>query len=351
MIYFPVERRLDSAAAAHHPGKAGCALLPKIVVLALGGTIAMTKNQGDAGVQPSLTADDLVAAVPQLAEAAEVEARSFRSVPSTQLTLDDMVALAAEIQQAVDHGADGVVITQGTDTIEETAFALDLMLRVKAPVVVTGAMRHPALPGADGPANLLAAVQVAADPAALGCGVLVVMNDEIHAASLVQKRHTSGPAAFQSILGPLGWVTEGRVRILLYPGRRPHVPVVPGRFTPPAALVTVGMDDDGRLLQGVLEQGYKGLVVEGMGGGHVTPPMVERLADIARAIPVVIASRTGSGETLRQTYDYAGSELDLLRRGLIPAGILDGLKARVLLSLLLRSGIHRAHYADIFGQF
>lgn len=311
----------------------------------------MTEAQGDTGVRPSLTAADLVSAVPQLAEVAAIEARSFRNVPSTQLTVDDMVALAAEIEEAVDGGAQGVVVTQGTDTIEETAFALDLMLRVKAPVVVTGAMRHPALPGADGPANLLSAVRVAADQAALGCGVLVVMNDEIHAASLVQKRHTSCPAAFQSVLGPLGWVTEGRVRIMLYPGRRPHVPVVPGRFTPPAALVTAGLGDDGGLLRGVVEQGYKGLVVEGMGGGHVTPAMVETLTDIARAIPVVIASRTGSGETLRQTYGYVGSELDLLGRGLIPAGILDGLKARVLLSLLLRSGISRTHYAEIFGQF
>lgn len=359
-------------------------MLPEITVFALGGTIAMgAVGAGDAerppavgtsggtgpavagplgvqpavtgtasGVHPALTADDLVAAVPELARVAKVTTRSFRQVPSAHLTLDDLIALAAAVEEAVKAGTQGIVITQGTDTIEETAFALDLMLRLPVPVVVTGAMRNPDLPGADGPANLLAAVRVAASKNAVGVGVLVVMNDEIHAAAFVQKRHTSNPAAFRSTpTGPIGWVAEGRVRLALFPGRRPHVPVAPGRFARPVALLTAGLGDDGRLLKGLIDLGYHGLVIEAMGAGHVPVDMVAPLSNIAREIPVVLASRTGAGETYRNTYGFPGAEIDLIGRGLIPAGSLAGPKARVLLSLLLCKGADRDAIGQVFAEF
>jgi L-asparaginase len=197
-------------------------------------------------------------------------------------------------------------------------------------------MRGPSLPGADGPANLLAAVQVAASAVARGLGVLVVLNDEIHAARFVSKAHTSKPSAFQSRhTGPIGWLSEGHPVVVSRPVGRFCLDVPSGADVPPVALVRVGLDDDGRILPALAAHGFRGAVIEGFGGGHVTPSMVPRIARLATEMPVVLASRTGSGELLRNTYRYRGSEIELLSVGAIPAGLLDGLKARVLLSLCL----------------
>lgn len=323
--------------------------LPKVSVLSLGGTISSV-NTGGPGVRPSLTGEALVEAVPGLSEVAEVSAASVRQVPGWQLTVEDLIEVSEEATRAIDEGATGVVVTQGTDSIEETAFALDLLIDRDAPVVVTGAMRNPTLPGADGPANLLAAVTVAADGAARGLGALVVMNDEVHAARFVRKTHTQSPAAFRSPLaGPLGWISEGRASIVARPMGRRHVRPRGGGAEDVALLATFP-GDDGRLVGAVGERGYSGLVVEALGGGHVPPPMVEPLAALAERMPVVLASRTGSGEVLRGTYDPPGSEMDLTGRSLIPAGMLDGPKARLFLALLLRSGASRAEIVEAFGH-
>ena len=323
--------------------------LPKVSVLSLGGTISSV-NTGGPGVRPSLTGEALVEAVPGLSEVAEVSAASVRQVPGWQLTVEDLIEVSEEATRAIDEGATGVVVTQGTDSIEETAFALDLLIDRDASVVVTGAMRNPTLPGADGPANLLAAVTVAADGAACGLGALVVMNDEVHAARFVRKTHTQSPAAFRSPLaGPLGWISEGRASIATRPmGRRRVRPR--GGGAEDVALLATFPGDDGRLVGAVGERGYSGLVVEALGGGHVPPPMVEPLAALAERMPVVLASRTGSGEVLRGTYDPPGSEMDLAGRGLIPAGMLDGPKARLFLALLLQSGASRAEIVEAFGH-
>jgi L-asparaginase len=307
-----------------------------VLVLSLGGTIAMSSGDGR-GVSPKLTGADLVGAVPELTQVARVDADSFRQLPGAHLTFDDLAALADRIDEAVAGGADGVVITQGTDTIEETAFLLDLLLDVDAPVVVTGAMRNPTLPGADGPANLLAAVQVAASGDARELGVLVVLNDEVHAARFVGKRHSTLPSAFRSAAGPLGWVTEGRPCIPLRLARQITVPrkaAGPGRV----ALVTAALDDDGGMVTAASAGRYDGIVVEALGGGHVPATLIEPLAEAAARMPVVFVSRTGQGDALRDTYGFPGSETDLIERGLIPGGWLDGPKARILLMALLRAG-------------
>jgi L-asparaginase len=316
---------------------------PRVTVFSLGGTIASTADgppTATGGVTPRLGAAELVQAVPQLQQAAQLETVAFRQTASGDLTLPDLVALAAEITRRFEQGVDGVVVTQGTDTIEETSFALDLLLPGDRPVVVTGAMRNPTLAGPDGPANLLAAVQVAAAPGAAGLGTLVVLGDEVHAARFVRKTHTSSPATFRSpTVGPLGWVVEGRPRIAL---RLPALAGVPYRVTgdavPPVALLTAVLGDDARLLGQVAAAGYAGLVLEAFGGGHVPSGVVPALAELAARIPVVLASRTGGGEVLRETYGFPGSERDLLSRGLIPVGFLDGRKARILLSVLLAGG-------------
>lgn len=326
-------------------------MLPEVAVLSMGGTISST-DTGGKGVEPTLTGEALVSDVPEIADAAEVSAASFRQAASGELTIDDLVELAAEITRRVDGGASGAVVTQGTDTIEETAFVLDLLVDRDAPVVVTGAMRNPTLPGADGPANLLAAVQVAASEAARGIGTVVVLNDEIHAARYVKKTHTENPATFKSPLtGPVGWMSEGTPRIAMRPIRRHHITLAPDVRDRPVALLKAMLGDDGRLIGEIGRLGYAGLVIEALGGGHMPSRTVESLTALAAEMPVVLASRTGSGEVLRRTYGFPGSEIDLLDRGLINAGPLDGLKARLLLSLLLRAGTLREEIQATFDSW
>ena len=323
---------------------------PKVTIFSLGGTIA-SAGRDHGGVVPTLTADDLVAALPQLRNVADITAASFQQMPSVELTLEDVVALAKEILRQTSEGADGVVVAQGTDTIEETSFALDLLVDSDAPVVVTGAMRNPTLPGPEGNANLLAAVSLAASKIARGLGTVVVMNDEIHAAAHAQKIHTQSPAAFSSITGPIGWFAEGRPFVAARPPRRLHLPM-PDSANHAVALLKVALGDDGRLVGVIQDLGYHGLVVEAMGGGHVPAKMVEHLTNMAAEMPVVLASRTRRGEVLTATYGFPGSESDLLNRSLIPAGWLDGLKARLLLELLVSSGtFDQQAIAQTFSAF
>ena len=354
----------------------------KVALFTLGGTIASTgpaSGTGTAaaggttagtgmaeGVAPRLTGSGLLASVPGLERAgAGVAVHDFRQVPSSSLTIDDILDLAAAIRDQTGPGtaspgaaqSDGVVVSQGTDTIEETSFLLDLVYGGDAPVVFTGAMRNPTLAGADGPANLLAAVTVAAAPQARGLGCLVVLGDEIHAARFVRKAHTTSVAAFVSpVAGPLGFVAEGRAVLLTRPARRPALPALqspPARPSPPGRAVTTGLvtmvlGDDGALLEAAAGR-FDGLVVAGYGAGHVPGAVVDRLDALARRIPVVLASRTGAGMVLARTYGYPGSERDLRDRGLIGAGFLDPLKARLLLHLLLTAGATRDELAAGFA--
>ena len=298
--------------------------LPRVSVLALGGTIASAVAPG-AGVAPSLPAEQLVASLPELAGTAQIAAETFRQLPSPELTLADVIALAGEIERRLAGGDAGVVVTQGTDTLEETAFALDLLVGGDAPVVVTGAMRNPSLPGADGPANLLAAVRTATSERARGLGCIVVFADEIHAARFVRKEHTQSICPFRSApAGVIGWLSEGDVRIGTRPAGRRHLALPEGARVPPVALLTLGSGDEGALLGAVADSGCRGLVVEGTGGGHVPASWAPELGRLARELPVVLASRSGAGELLRRTYRFTGSEIDLTERGLISAGYLTG---------------------------
>lgn len=325
--------------------------LPKVAVLSLGGTISSTQTEGGSGVTPALSGEALVEDVPEIAEIAEVSATSFRQVPGSELTLEDLIAVSQEIEGRIDEGATGVIVTQGTDTIEETSFVLDLLVGRDSPVVVTGAMRNPTLPGAEGPANLLASVRVVSNEAARSVGTMVVLNDEIHAARFVQKTHTSSPATFRSPLaGPIGYIFEDNVRISTRPVGRHHIDIPAEAQDHPVALYTVTLGDDGRLLGQVVELGYEGLVIEAFGVGHVPSVMTGPLESLANEMPVILASRTGSGEVHRETYGFTGSESDLLERGLIPAGMFNGLKARLFLSLLLRSGVSKKNLAGEFSR-
>ena len=321
-----------------------------VSILALGGTIA-SRPAGDRLAHPELTAEDLAALIGGGGEIAPLKVEFLVQAPSGDLQFATIAAVAERIGEVIAAGAAGVVVTQGTDTLEETAFQLDLLLDVRRPVVVTGALRNPALPGADGAANLLAAIRVAAAPAARGLGVLVVMNDEIHAARFVRKTHTHRPSAFTSpSAGPLGWIAEDRVRIVLRPIE--PAPTVAWRGEPPdTPLVTLAFSTPAAALEGFLEHPPAGLVIAGFGVGHAPSWTVEAIGALAAKVPVVLASRIGAGEVFSGTYGYPGSESDLLGRGCIGAGYLDPLKARVLLALLLGEGANRGRIAEVFSQY
>lgn len=337
--------------------------LGSVNIFALGGTIAMappeprrkaggTKKKASrrGPVTPRLTARALVAAVPGLAGTARVKAIDFRRLPGAHLSDDDLTELARAILKTR-HPA---VVTQGTDTIEETAFALDVMIGARQTVVVTGAMRHPAMAGADGPANLLAAVNVALSEKAEGLGTLVVMGDRIHAASLVRKVHTTTPDAFGSPnAGPIGFVAEGEVRILLYPAAAAAAipPAARPKETRPVVVIAAHLGDEGAQIRAAAEQDIGGAVIAAMGAGHLSPPASAAAEHLARRVPVVLSSRVGAGPVLSRTYGFTGSETDLIARGLIRAGWLDARKARILLSLARRAGFDRRRVRAAFATF
>ncbi|HVI18882.1 MAG TPA: asparaginase [Gaiellales bacterium] len=320
----------------------------RIALFALGGTIAMTAAERG-GVVPRLTGDDLVADLGDVPVAVEV--KDAVPVPSAALTFSDVLDTVAAASRAVADGATGIVLAQGTDTLEETAFLIDSVWPHDAPFVVTGAMRNPTLRGADGPANLLAAVQVAAAPTARGRGVLVVFLDEIHAARHVRKTHSTNLATFRSPdLGPVGHVIEGTPRFLAQlPARAPITGWTPERVAGTRiALYTVTLDDDGALLEGP-DHSHQGLVVAGYGAGHVPTKLLPALDEILQVMPVVLTSRSGSGPVLAATYGAPGAERDLLARGLISGRFVHPLKARVLLRLLVAAEAGRDEITDAFG--
>jgi L-asparaginase len=305
---------------------------PSLIILSTGGTIAMA---GAASLD--LGAEGLAAALPQLRDIAEFSTRDLLAKPSASLTLEDLALIAASALEAA-RTADGVVVTHGTDTLEETAFALSLLVQTQTPIVLTAAMRRADQPGADGPANLLAATRVAASQAARGKGVLVVIDDEIHAAPLIRKAHSFRTHAFSSApFGPIGYVVEDRVRFALQPAAAmPRLTYGDGAPVVPILEAGPGLE---REILAVLEvAAIDGLVLSLPGAGHVAADAAPDLGRLAARIPVVFASRTGAGETLRATYGYPGGEIDLIGRALIPAQSLDARKARIALQLLLSDG-------------
>jgi L-asparaginase len=226
----------------------------------------------------------------------EVVPVDFRLLPSPSLGVDDLLALNEHIV-ALPADIDGVVISQGTDTLEDTAFVLDVLgAAARVPVVVTGAMRDRSAPGADGMANLVAATRVAASDQARGRGVVVVFADAIHSARWVRKTTTFKVDAFASDpAGPLGHVAEDRVLFTAAAVPVPTLPAPPRGIVPPVATIAAGIDDELQLLIELQWHGYAGVVLDGMGGGHVHPDAVGNIRTTLASIPVVMASRTGAG--------------------------------------------------------
>ncbi|MDN5586868.1 MAG: asparaginase [Brevibacterium sp.] len=324
---------------------------PHLLVAALGGTIASTSNQSG-GVAPALSGAEIaaVAGLDEIWPDLQADFTQVSQVSSANVSLD-MLFDVRELARTTE--ADGIVLTQGTDTLEESAFTLWLLNDSSIHIAATGAMRNPTLPGADGPANVRAAALTALSPLSNGLPASLVFNDEIHDPRFVRKSHVTSTAAFSSgpVLGALGWLSEDVVRL-------PHTPAAasispfanlprPDALTK-VALAEVGMGEPEETLTQLIDSGFAGAVIAGVGGGHVPEHLVPAVTRLGEEIPVILASRPGSGASLTNTYGYPGGEIGLLEAGLIPAGILDARKARIVLSLALSMS---RDPAEVFAAF
>jgi L-asparaginase len=292
------------------------------------------RNAGD-GVIPTVSGETLLASVPELPTLARVTVETLGLLPSASLDFEFLLSVLSWAKYQVEQGAVGVVITQGTDTLEETAIFFDYLWNHDEPLVLTGAMRSAAQVGADGPANLLDACRVALSENSRQRGVQVVMNGQIHPAYSVRKTDSLALQAFSSpVFGPVGLIAEGIVRYLRQPAHRMLLPL-PHQTTQKIALLEASLSADTLLLENILELGYDGLVIAGFGAGHVSESWAGAVEKIAERIPVIIATRTGSGSTAQSSYGFIGSEMDLIRKGASMAGFLCPRKARILLWILV----------------
>ncbi|KAA0971651.1 asparaginase [Aureimonas fodinaquatilis] len=319
-------------------------------LVVLGGTITMAPG-AQGGIVPTLTGDDILRQVPELADIAQISVETPFLKPGAALTFQDIATVVDRIREAEKNGAHGVIVVQGTDTIDETSFLLDLLYDGAATVVVAGAMRGAKACGADGPANLLASVIVAADEAASGLGTLVVLNDEVHSARLVEKGHTALTSAFVSVnSGPVGLVVENRFRLIARPVRS-QIRNFDNAATAPVLIVKLGLDSEDFVIRAADSLGYKGAVIEGSGAGHVPTQIAEAVKNLAKTMPVVLATRVPGGPVFRNTYAFVGSEIDLLANGVICAEWLSPHKARLVLALCLGAGLEAAQIDAVFRQF
>ena len=302
----------------------------KILLIHTGGTISMHVSEDTGAVVPD-TVNPLTkehAKLERLAAITEIEAFNL---PSPHMTPEHMLKLRNIIADELAHEAfDGVVITHGTDTLEETAYFLDLTTKLEAPIVLTGAMRSSNELGADGLYNLVAAIRVASDEDARGKGVLVVMNDEIHQAVNVTKTSTSSVSTFQSPqYGPIGLVTKTMIHFHHAPIIREFVDVQ--NLTKRVAMLKVYAGMDGDLVDAVVEAGYDGLVLEGLGQGNVPPALVPSIEKMMQQrLPVVLVSRCFNG-IAQGVYGYEGGGKQLENIGVLFTTGLNGPKARLRL--------------------
>jgi L-asparaginase len=310
-------------------------------ILTTGGTIASLPDPESGAKRPAVSGDELIAGVPGLDRVSDIQVEELASQSSWNLTPDDMLAVARRAGEALaEPDIGGVVVTHGTDTMEETAFLTDVTLRSGGPVAFVGAMRSPDELSADGPRNLLNAVRVASAPEARGAGAVIVMNDEIHAARWVRKLDSALASAFRSPRrAPLGRVSPDSLELPWLPPRG-FTTDPPERLSQEVALVNAypGMGD--AAIEAVLEaSGAAGLVVEGTGSGNVPGSAVDGIRSaIGRGLPVVVATRVPGGAT-RGGYGSPGGAAQLRELGAVGAGPLSAGKARLLLMLLLAKGM------------
>ncbi|TCS93420.1 L-asparaginase [Hazenella coriacea] len=309
----------------------------------------MAENEDSQGVKPQ-DPTSLQTVLPLLSRYAEVEMEHLFNIPSPHMTPQHMYTLATEVNKRLQQpDISGVVVTHGTDTLEETAYFLNLVIDPPKTVVVTGAMRSQNELGSDGPYNLVNAVRVATHSKARGHGTLVVFNDEIHAAKTVTKTHTSSVATFQSpSLGPIGFVTKKEIFFQHHLKREPTLPLQPPTANVSLIKTVAGMDD--QMIQWALKQNADGIVIEAFGQGNVPPAMLPGIRQaLANEVPIVLVSRCFNG-IVQDTYEYEGGGKTLKEMGLIFSNGINGPKARIKLILALNKTKNFAQLQSYFQQ-
>ncbi|CZE49922.1 type II asparaginase [Campylobacter geochelonis] len=311
---------------------------PTIYILATGGTIA-GGGAGELGTNytsGTVTVDKLIAAVPEINKIATIKGEQISNIGSQEMNNEVWLKLAKRANELLKSGkADGIVITHGTDTMEETAYFLDLVVKSDKPIVLVGAMRNSDSLSADGPLNLFNAVNVAMSKDSVGKGVMVVMNDEIHAAREVTKTNTTSVDTFKSPnTGKIGTVFYGKVKFYMAPTRK-HTKnsafdIAKIESLPRVDIIYNHSNDAPDFVNTAVANGAKGIINAGMGNGNPYPSVLEALSEaVKKGVIVVRDSRVGSGETT------AGGEVDDSKYGFLTSDNLNAQKARVLLMVAL----------------
>ena len=322
----------------------------KVAVVFTGGTISMTIDPDLGAAIPSLSGEEILSLATNINKVATIEGHNFDEIPSPHMTFEKLMELKQYINKLLDRDdVCGVVVTHGTDSLEETAYFLDLVINNEKPVVVTGAMRSSSELGYDGSSNLSAAVCTAISDSARGKGVLVAMNNEVLMASEVTKIDTLALNTFQAPShGSLGIIDCNQLVLLKDASKKTFIDT--DKYEPKVALIKTGLDMGDDLIKFAADAGYKGIVIEGMGRGNIPPEAFEGIKYARKkGIQVVLVSRCLTGRVY-DSYGYLGSGRDLKNIGCIFGGDLPGQKARIKLMLALGKTNDEQELKDIFEK-
>lgn len=322
--------------------------MKNILVVFTGGTFSMRIDEKTKSAVPFFHGGELIEMIPQARTLANISVYEFGNYPGPHITPELMLELSKKIKEFVRHNSiDGIIVTHGTDTLEETAYFLDITVKTEKPIVVIGAMKTSSEPDWDGPKNLLDAIHICNNENSKGMGVLVCLNGEINAASEVTKTHTEDVETFRSLdFGTLGFVDRGKVIYNRLPRKLETIETEKINSNVDLIKIYAGMEKNFFCYSA--DSGAEGVVVEAMGVGNVPPTAFEGIKYIVeKNIPVVLVSRCPAGETL-DIYGYPGAGKWLKQMGVLFTDYLNGQKARIKLMICLGQSTDYSELRKLF---
>ncbi len=322
--------------------------MKNIVIVFTGGTFSMKIDKTTGGAVPHYHGNQLLEMIPEAGQDTNIILHEFGMYPGPHMTPELMLELSQKVKEYIDSDKiDGIIVTHGTDTLEETAYFLDLTINTPKPIVVIGAMKTSSEPDWDGPKNLLDAISICNNDNSREMGVLVCLNGEINAASEVTKTHTEDVETFQSMdFGSVGFVEKGRVIFNRLPKKLETIETDGVISDVDLIKVHTGITD--KFFKFSADSGVKGIVVEALGVGNVPPAAFEGIKyAVEKGIPVVLVSRCPTGETL-DIYSYPGAGKWLKKLGVIFTDYLNGQKARIKLMLALSKCKNKSEISKLF---